>query len=127
MSDVLQSSDLGAPRQLRADERAILNKLLSRTALAKMAEISDMLVQDMPDGGMGSIHFCRTEQRSETRPLAKQIAEGTFKDRDGTPVSITLNVDDRGELLELDVFKGDGSPLVSYPDPQDVEVIEPQG
>ena len=128
MSDASRAPKLGTPRPLREKEVALIKKLLSATAFAaKGAQLSGILVQDMSDGGMGSIRFCQAASISDKRRLGSQIAEGAFRDVDGVPVSVTLNLDHQGELFELDLFKGDFSKLINYPDPDDFEIIERHG
>jgi hypothetical protein len=125
MSDASPAPELGPPRPLREKELALIDKLLSGTVFAgKLSQLSRTLVQDMPDGGMGSIQFCQASSTPDKRRFGKQIAEGDFRDVDGVPVSVTLNLDERGDLFELDVFKGDFSPLISYPDLDDFNIIE---
>src|SRR5260221_20846 len=128
MSDASPAPKLGPPRPLRDKEVALIKKLLSETAFSgKVSLLSETLVRDMPDGGMGSIQFYQGSSISDKRRFGKQIAEGAFRDVDGVPVSVTLNLDERGELFELDVFKGDFTPLVSYPDLEDFEIVERHG
>src|SRR5712692_5706944 len=107
MSDASPAHKLGPPRPLREQELALIKKLLSRTAFANKtpAGLSRAKVRDMPDGGMGSIRFCQASPSSNERKFGKQIAEGAFKDADGVPVSVTLNLDQYGKLFELDLFK----------------------
>ena len=118
---------LGPARELRDDERAIIEKLVKNTEHESkvLGDLTRWPVQDMPDGGMGSIKF-RT-RRSKKAVYGKEIAEGSFQDADGMPVSVTLNLDDAGELFELDVFKADGSPLIRYPELKDFKIIERHG
>ncbi len=128
MSDQLGPyySRLGPPRALRDVEHSLIAKLVRNTPHERevLNELCDALVRDMPDGGMGSIKF----QGKTPKPrLGGQNAEGAFCDADGMPVSVALLIDDAGHLFELDVFKADGSPLVSYPDPDDFEIVERQG
>jgi hypothetical protein len=65
------------------------------------------LVEEMNDGGMGSLRFVG----SADRRLGECVGEAEFDDADGVVVSVALNVDQRGELFELDVWKVDFSPL----------------
>ena len=118
---------LGPARELRDDERAIIEKLVKNTPHERkvLEDLARLSVQDMPDGGMGSVKF-RTK-RSKKAVYGEQIAEGSFQDADGMPVSVTLALDDTGELFELDVFKADGSPLIRYPAPDDFKIIERHG
>src|SRR5260370_40934537 len=106
MSDASPAHKLGPLRPLREKELALLRKLLSRTAFADKAipQLSKALVRDMSDGGMGSIQFHQASSPSNKRRFGEQIAEGAFRDSDGVPVSVTLNLDERGELFELDLF-----------------------
>lgn len=128
MSDASPDRKLGPLRHLRADELAIIKKMLAASIFkAKLAlQLSAMKVQDMPDGGMGSIKFYDGRPRSELE-YGKEIAEAAFKDADAVPVSLSLSVDKAGDLFELDVWKVDFSPLISYPDPEDLEIIERHG
>jgi hypothetical protein len=105
----------------------LIRKLVSGTPFEGkvLRQLSETLVQDMPDGGMGSVHFCKTS--SKERRLGKEIAEGSFRDADGVLVSVTLNLDQFGDLFELDIWKVDFSPLIGYPDTDDFEVINRHG
>jgi len=122
-------SRLGPPRPLTRAEHEIVAKLVRNTPHEKKAieQLGDAEVRDIPDGGMGSIHFCSGSPTSRRRTFGKQIAEGAFWDADGTPVSVTLDLEEAGELYELDVFKADGSPLIRDPDIDDFEIIERHG
>lgn len=76
------------------------------------AVLTELTVAAMNDGGMGSLAI---GPPSLERRFEDQVAEVTFFDVDGMWISATLNVDQFGELLELDVFKGDFSPLRAVP------------
>jgi|SRR4051794_19430321 len=125
MSEVLSDRRLGPLRDLRDDELAVIHKMILRSGLQEEFEeqLARMKVQDMPDGGMGSITFYNGRPRSLLE-YGGEIAEAAFRDADDMPVSVTLNVDKDGELFELDVFKADGSPLIRYPDLDDLAIIE---
>jgi hypothetical protein len=126
MSDQLDHyySGLGPLRSLSDAEHSLIAKLVKNTAHEHkvLEQLCNALVQDMPDGGMGSIKF-----QAEKTAYGKQIAEGAFRDADGVLVSVTLMLDHAGHLFELDVFKADGSPLVRYPDLDDFEIVERHG
>lgn len=68
-------------------------------------------VQDMRDGGMGSLRFSGAERRR----FGSTLAEAEFRDADGTLVSVALMLDEAGELFELDIWKVDFSPLLRIP------------
>jgi hypothetical protein len=65
---------------------------------------------------MCSLRFRSTD--NQRRRLGKKIAEAEFTDEDGTLVSAAVNLDENGELFELDIWKVDFSPLKRYPRPE---------
>jgi len=77
------------------------------------------LVTKMSDGEMGSIQF--ETMSTNIRRLSKAICEAEFLDTDGTPVSITLNLDQDNVLFELDVWKVNFKPLITFPRPCDIK------
>lgn len=100
-------------RHLKQEERDLLVAMLARkpTGEAIIARLSDYLVQDLGDGGMGSVRVVG----SEDRRFGGQIATVDLRDVDGVPLSITVNIDNFGELFEIDIWKVDFSPLKQYP------------
>jgi hypothetical protein len=92
-------------RNLNSTEIAIITKLLK---IAKLEiDITQLLVNPMDDGGMGSLAI---GENYSGRQLGEEVAEYMFKDIDGTAVSAALNVDQQGNLYELDIWKVDFSP-----------------
>jgi hypothetical protein len=106
-----KSQHLG--RLLRAEEKAILAVLLGTSIEIINERLKDSVVEDMTNGGMGSIRF--KQQLGESRSFGKAVAEAEYVDVDGVTVSITVNVDDRGNLYEVDFWKVDFSLLLEYP------------
>src|SRR4051794_21946109 len=109
MSEVSLDRKFGLSRDLRDDELAVIRKMISRSGLEEEFEeqLARMKVQNMPDGGMGSLAFYNGRPRFLLE-YGGEIAEAAFCDADSGPVSVTLNLDKNGELFELDVFKADG-------------------
>ena len=64
-------------------------------------------VENMNDGGMGSIRF---ESDKTNRRFGDEIAQVELKDEDDMPVIIGLIIDQYDHLYELDVWKVDFSP-----------------
>lgn len=116
MSDALQFAK-GQGRPLREEERVLLTALLCGDATVRPPALLDTArVVDMQDGGMASIRFVQQVPQR----YGKTLAEAYFMDEDGVPVSIVLNVDKQGDLLELDFRKVDFTPLRHYPLPSKV-------
>lgn len=102
-------------RPIRKEEAELIATLLrgKPNYNSLIDQLEKVYVDDMEDGGMGSIRFGEPGQRK----LGKQIAEITLLDLDEVPVSFALNIDQNGDLYELDVFKSDFSPLKQIPTP----------
>lgn len=60
----------------------------------------------MDDGGMGSFRFALS---TPGRVYGRTLSEGWFRDSDGVPVVVSLNVDTADELFEPDSWKVDFS------------------
>ncbi len=76
----------------------------------------EILVQTMDDGGMGSLLLFLGVTPTDDRHFGKEIAEFSFEDTDGILVSVALNIDNFGNLFELDVWKVNYSPTLAFPD-----------
>jgi hypothetical protein len=92
------------PRQLTSKERDLVAYILRQSS---PLHLHFGLVEEMNDGRMGSLRFVG----SADRRFGKCVGEAEFDDEDGMLVSVALNVDQRGELFELDLWKVDFSPL----------------
>ena len=57
--------------------------------------------------------------------LSRGRPETEYYDDDGIAVSIGLNLDDSGELYELDVWKVNDTPLISWPKIDELEFKNP--
>jgi hypothetical protein len=109
-------------RLIRPEERALAMAMLSGKYDHEDLErkLAASRVEDMQDGGMGSIRFVTEDQRK--RALGKSLAEAEYIDEDGTPVSILISADDKGDVYEIDFWKVDFSPLKRYPAVSDLRV-----
>ncbi|MDQ0028249.1 hypothetical protein J2S89_000057 [Arthrobacter bambusae] len=62
---------------------------------------------------MGSLLFCSTKPE---RMYGRTLSEGWFKDDDGLPVQVAINLDMDDEIFELDSWKVDSSPRRRLPE-----------
>jgi len=103
-------------RKLRANEIALITWMIQDTVEGK--KIIDGLklldVEEMDDGGMGSLRVVTKDKRKYSRDLGRKA--DSF-DIDNVPILITVYLDTHGDFFELDVFKGDFSTLKKFPDP----------
>lgn len=112
-------SRLGVRRHLKEAEKILIKKLL---VIAKKniqpSELDSMEVQEMSDGGMGSLYIVNQKKEAGSRKFGNQIAEFQYADADGVLISAALNVDKDDDLFELDVWKVDFSPVIEL-EPQE--------
>ena len=118
--------EMSAWRKLRKEEAALVTAMVRNSPNADelLRSLSARLVEDMSDGGMRSVRFRAADNRQ--RRFGQKIAEAEFTDEDGTLVSAVVNVDQNGELFELDIWKVDFSPLKRYPRPEELH-LKPVG
>ena len=112
--------DMSVWRKLRKEEADLVAAMVGNSPKANelLRSLPAHLVEDLDDGGMRSLRF-RTSDGRKAR-FGKKIAEAEFTDEDGTLVSAVVNLDQSGELFELDFWKVDFSPLKRYPRPEDL-------
>jgi len=79
-----------------------------------LASLATAVVEEMDDGGMGSLRFSQ-RGASTPRRLGALLAEREFVDSDGVPILVAINLDESGDLFELDIWKVDFSPLRRFP------------
>ena len=102
-------------RPLCQTERVFLRALLVAIPNGQyfIEQLGTASVTSMDDGGQGGLRF---HQSGPDRRFERQLVEYRFRDLDSVSVSATVNIDQYGDLFELDLFKGDFSPLLAYPD-----------
>lgn len=106
---------MGNIRLLRHEEKTLLAELIAGTSRSDqfLDSLSNCFVEEMCDGGMGSLRFLSRDERP--RQFGEKLVEREFVDSDGVPLIVAINFDNRGELYELDVWKVDFSPLKRFP------------
>ncbi|MXV14164.1 DUF6984 family protein [Hufsiella ginkgonis] len=102
-------------RRLKDPESSLIKALLKGTKFENelTAQIGLLQVEEMQDGEMGSLRVVRPHKKQSLGAIA---AQAEFTDEDDVPVSVTLNLNQDGELFELDIFKADFSPLKKFPE-----------
>jgi uncharacterized protein DUF6984 len=117
--------ETGAWRKLRKEEVDLIAAMVLNSPEAKkiLRSLPRRLVKEMKDGGMGSLRFKDVDNGE--RSFSKKMAEAEFADEDGIPVSVVVNIDNNGDLLELDLWKVNFSPLKRYPRPEELRIRAP--
>lgn len=111
---------MSSGRRLRDAERDLIVTLLGgKTSCPDLLrDLNTRTVEDLQDGGMGSIRFASLDQVR----FGQVVAEADYTDDDGVLVSIVLNTDTSGALYEVDFWKVDFSPVRRYPSPSDLRI-----
>jgi hypothetical protein len=103
-------------RQLTKGEETLLSYLVSQSTIKIGSEWkTNLLVAPMDDGGMGSLLLFPEGKHREHRRFGQTVAEYQFKDADGIDVLASLNLDENGELFEMDIWKTTFDPLLEFP------------
>lgn len=103
-------------RKPTKEEERLINHFIN---LSKRHISSDwkenITVHPMRDGGMGGLIIMSDKEEGQNRLFGEQISEYSFFDEDGVEVIASLNVDDKGNLFELDIWKTNFSKLLKFP------------
>ena len=70
-------------------------------------------VVPMADDGMDSLRFTYADQVG----MEREVTSENYADADGIAVEVSVHVDKRGRLFELDVWRVDSGPLRRFPEP----------
>lgn len=87
--------------------------MISKEMLAKMK------VADMSDGEMGSLRLFPNGSEDVGAKFGKQASACQFTDEDGIEVIASLNLDQHGNLFELDIWKTNFGKLIRIPEDMD--------
>jgi hypothetical protein len=104
-------------RSLKKEEYDLIVYLLKEKPNTELMieELPSLFVEEMKDGGMGSLVFFNKNKSG--RKYGKTMAQIQLSDIDGIPLLISIDLDEQGNIYELDVWKGDFSPLKRFPLP----------
>lgn len=105
-------------REPTTPERRLLAFLVRKAQPLQLPPggLEKLMVQNMADGGMGSLKLWLPGMATEPRVFGKMVSDHKFTDDDGVAVIASLNVDHNGELMELDMWKTDFSPVIRIPE-----------
>lgn len=104
-------------RPVEAWECEVLQILASDAGLtsdaASLLHAEAREARTMDDGGIGSVQLMPPS--GDTEIAAFDVVERWYVDTDRVLVSFTINLNDSGEIVELDVWKVDCAPLLRPP------------
>lgn len=102
-------------RELTKDEEQLIAFLISKSSVdIPVNWRENLLAKPLDDGGMGSLFlFYKGTHVDKKRKLGLRVSEMTFVDEDGVDIIVSLNVDEKEILYELDVWKVDYSKRIS--------------
>src|SRR5690242_18653640 len=104
-------------RNPTSQEEALLELLIKKSSIIFPANWKEgLLVRSMEDGGMGSLSLFPKGEIIEGRVLGERVSEFQFTDQDGIEVIASLNIDNNGNLFELDIWKTNFRKLIRLPE-----------
>jgi len=104
-------------RKPTIQEERLLELLVKKSSVTIPDNWKDgLLVCPMDDGEMGSLYLFPQGNVIEGRVLGEQVSDFQFTDLDGIEVIASLNLDNAGNLFELDIWKTDFGKLLKLPD-----------
>ena len=104
-------------RKPTKDEERLIELLVKTSSVIISDNWKDgLLVRPMDDGKMGSLYLFPQGNLTEGRELGEQVSDFQFTDMDGIEVIASLNIDNAGNLFELDIWKTDFGILLKLPD-----------
>jgi hypothetical protein len=115
----MSSSDFQSNyRRPSEDETRLLTAIFDLDGNSQFddAYVKALRVKEMNDGGMGSLTLLQPDvDANAERKFGSALRGVDFKDSDGMHISASINLDSNGVPFELDLFKGDFSPLIKTP------------
>lgn len=99
-------------------ERQLVVALAERASGLQLREgwLDRFVVEEMNDGGMGSLRLSDPSHMSEgSQRFGRTASEYRLRDEDGVEILASLNLDTAGEPFELDMWKVDFSPVIRVP------------
>ena len=118
--------ELNKLRKITNQEEILLNYLITLSNYQIENNWKEKIrVKSLNDGNMGSLELFINDDSEKDRIFGEQIAECYFFDTDDIKVIVSLNIDDIGNLYELDVWKTDFSPVIKIP--SDVNLFFKEG
>lgn len=80
-------------------------------------------VRPLTNNSIGSIEIINYAQHENTNTQYKEIANCMYYDYDGVCVAVYLLVNQDNQICEIDMWKGDDSPIRSIPESGKMEDI----
>jgi hypothetical protein len=116
-SDNLLVFYMDSIRNLTTKESTLLEYLVANASVRFPPDwMNGLRARPIDDGKMGSLLLIPNGILIAERKFGQRVSEVRFLDVDGVSVLASLNLDDAGNLFELDIWKTDFNPLIDIPD-----------
>ncbi|PWS29291.1 hypothetical protein DHW03_05595 [Pedobacter yonginense] len=102
-------------RKLKQQEIDLISYMIEITEEGKriVSKLPEIFVEEMNDGGMGSLRV--VVDGEDNRRTGGVLVDKDFYDEDGMLLIVSIILDADKNFYELDIFKGDFSPLRRFP------------
>jgi hypothetical protein len=102
-------------RKPTTQELNLLRSLVKKSSFTIQKDWEkNLLVSLMNDSEMGSLYLFPNGTVDTNVAFGQQVSDLQFIDVDGVTVIVSLNIDNTGNLFELDIWKTDFSKLIKY-------------
>lgn len=107
-----------------SDELRLIEYLAHKANYALVPNWSEQLrVRPLTNNSIGSIEIINNAQHENANTQYKEIANCMYYDNDGVCVAVYLLVNKDNQLCEIDMWKGDDSPIHCIPESGKMENI----
>lgn len=102
-------------RKLKQEEIQLITYMIKSTKEGEriVPKLPEINVEEMNDGGMGSLRVL--VDGKDTRQTGGVLVDKDYYDEDGMLLIVSVILDTDDNFYELDIFKGDFSPLKKIP------------
>jgi len=105
-------------RKLHPHELPLVSYLFAVASIGD--DPSELLVEPMADGGMGSLAIDRANTALR---FGRCVAQCEFLDADGVKIEAALNCDTADRPMEVDVWKVNFAPISQWPERADIRPL----
>ncbi|MDR6735821.1 DUF6984 family protein [Sphingobacterium sp. 2149] len=103
-------------RKLKPEEIKLIAYIIKDTpeGMRIINDLPNLYVEEMDDGGMGSLKV--VVEGEDNRRTGGILNDMEFHDVDGMILIVSVILDTKDNFYQLDIFKGDFSPLKKIPE-----------
>lgn len=116
LEEYMNSEFLKLSRKATLQEEHLIEFLIKKGGVNMSINWKDsLLVSQMEDGQMGGLYLYPNGIEEPDRVFGTLVSDLQFNDSDGIEVLVSLYIDTKGNLFELDIWKTNFDHLIELP------------